>query len=250
MSEHIVVPSLTNGSDLPASVEKTLATEWLRNRLGFTGILTTDDLWYRESSTRFGAEQAGRHGAAGGSRHAAQAGRPHQDDSAPWPTPCASGAIAAAQIDASATQGAAGQGTAGSPSRAPGRHCAESTRSSAPRRTGARGADDGRAVAHGARERRRACRSRQAVPVGWRTSPSSGIRISPCRPPRMRRFARAFDVQASALIRPTALRRLAIRRSRRPRRPTRWSCRSSASARRIATTAASASRIACWWSGS
>ena len=59
MSEHIVVPSVTDGSDLPASVEPTLATEWLRNRLGFTGILTSDDLWYPKVTERFGAEQAG-----------------------------------------------------------------------------------------------------------------------------------------------------------------------------------------------
>lgn len=59
MSEHISVPALTNGSDLPASVNNTLATDWLRNRLGFTGILTTDDLWYPRVTERFGAEQAG-----------------------------------------------------------------------------------------------------------------------------------------------------------------------------------------------
>ena len=46
MTEHIIVPSVTNGSDLPASVEKQLATGWLRDRLGFKGLLTTDDLWY------------------------------------------------------------------------------------------------------------------------------------------------------------------------------------------------------------
>ena len=58
MSEHIAIPSLTDGSDLPASVEPILATEWLRNRLGFTGVLTTDDLWYPKVTERFGAEQA------------------------------------------------------------------------------------------------------------------------------------------------------------------------------------------------
>ena len=59
MSEHIAVPSLANGSDLPASVEPALATEWLRGRLGFTGVLTSDDLWYSKMTTRFGAEQVG-----------------------------------------------------------------------------------------------------------------------------------------------------------------------------------------------
>lgn len=59
MSEHIVVPSVTDGSDLPASVEPKLGTEWLRHRLGFTGILTSDDLWYPKVTERFGAEEAG-----------------------------------------------------------------------------------------------------------------------------------------------------------------------------------------------
>ena len=58
MTEHIAVPSLTNGSDLPASVNKTLATEVLRDRLGFTGVLTSDDLWYAKIVDRFGAEKA------------------------------------------------------------------------------------------------------------------------------------------------------------------------------------------------
>jgi beta-N-acetylhexosaminidase len=54
MSEHIQVPALTDGSDLPASVNRTLATEWLRERLGFEGVLTTDDLWYPRVTRRFG----------------------------------------------------------------------------------------------------------------------------------------------------------------------------------------------------
>ena len=54
MSEHIAVPSITGGSMLPASVEKKLATTWIRDRLGFTGILTTDDLWYPHVVKRFG----------------------------------------------------------------------------------------------------------------------------------------------------------------------------------------------------
>jgi beta-N-acetylhexosaminidase len=59
MSEHIAVPSLTGGSDAPASVEKELATHWLREELGFEGVLTTDDLWYRKVTDRFGAERVG-----------------------------------------------------------------------------------------------------------------------------------------------------------------------------------------------
>jgi beta-N-acetylhexosaminidase len=54
MTEHIAVPSVTGGSDLPASVEKKLATGWLRDRLGFKGVLTTDDLWYDHVIKRFG----------------------------------------------------------------------------------------------------------------------------------------------------------------------------------------------------
>jgi beta-N-acetylhexosaminidase len=57
MSEHIAVPSLTGGSELPASVEPALATGVLREQLGFTGILTTDDLWYEHVVKRFGAEE-------------------------------------------------------------------------------------------------------------------------------------------------------------------------------------------------
>ncbi|MFH1941356.1 MAG: glycoside hydrolase family 3 N-terminal domain-containing protein, partial [bacterium] len=54
MSEHIAVPSVTGGSELPASVEKKLVTGWLRDKLGFKGILTTDDLWYDQVINRFG----------------------------------------------------------------------------------------------------------------------------------------------------------------------------------------------------
>jgi beta-N-acetylhexosaminidase len=57
MTEHIAVPSVTEGSELPASVEKKLATGWLRDKLGFKGILTTDDLWYDHVVERFGKEE-------------------------------------------------------------------------------------------------------------------------------------------------------------------------------------------------
>jgi beta-N-acetylhexosaminidase len=56
MTEHIAVPSVTGGSELPASVEGKLATGWLRDKLGFKGILTTDDLWYDNVVNRFGRE--------------------------------------------------------------------------------------------------------------------------------------------------------------------------------------------------
>ncbi len=58
MSEHISVPSVAGGSDLPASVEKRLATDWLKGRLGFQGILTTDDMWYEKVVKRFGAVES------------------------------------------------------------------------------------------------------------------------------------------------------------------------------------------------
>lgn len=57
MSEHTAVPAVTGGSDLPASVEPRLATDVVRGRLGFQGILTTDDLWYDHVVARFGAEE-------------------------------------------------------------------------------------------------------------------------------------------------------------------------------------------------
>lgn len=59
MSEHIEVPAITGGSRLPASASPALATDWLRDRLGFDGVLTTDDLWYPKVVARFGAERAG-----------------------------------------------------------------------------------------------------------------------------------------------------------------------------------------------
>ncbi len=57
MTEHIAVPSVTGGSMLPASVEKKLATGWIREKLGFKGILTTDDLWYPHVVKRFGENE-------------------------------------------------------------------------------------------------------------------------------------------------------------------------------------------------
>jgi len=57
MTEHIAVPSVTDGSELPASVEKKLVTGWLKGKLGFTGLVTSDDLWYDNVIARFGAEE-------------------------------------------------------------------------------------------------------------------------------------------------------------------------------------------------
>jgi beta-N-acetylhexosaminidase len=57
MTEHIAVPSITDGSLLPASVEKKLVTGWLKGKLGFQGLVTSDDLWYDHVVARFGAEE-------------------------------------------------------------------------------------------------------------------------------------------------------------------------------------------------
>jgi len=57
MTEHIAVPSVTDGSELPASVEKKLVSAWLKGKLGFTGVVTSDDLWYDHVVARFGAEE-------------------------------------------------------------------------------------------------------------------------------------------------------------------------------------------------
>lgn len=59
MTEHIIVPSLTDDSPFPASVERKLAKVWLREKLGFQGLLTTDDLWYEHVVNRFGPVQVG-----------------------------------------------------------------------------------------------------------------------------------------------------------------------------------------------
>ncbi len=56
MTEHVAVPSVTDGSELPASVEGKLSSGWLRDSLGFEGVLTTDDLWYDHVIERFGTE--------------------------------------------------------------------------------------------------------------------------------------------------------------------------------------------------
>ncbi|MBQ4279974.1 MAG: glycoside hydrolase family 3 C-terminal domain-containing protein [Rikenellaceae bacterium] len=57
MTEHIAVPSVTEGSLLPASVEPRLVQGVIRDKLGFEGIITTDDLWYDNVTGRFGREE-------------------------------------------------------------------------------------------------------------------------------------------------------------------------------------------------
>jgi beta-N-acetylhexosaminidase len=56
MTEHIAVPSVTDGSDLPASVEGKLVRGWLREKIGFRGIISSDDLWYDHVIERFGKD--------------------------------------------------------------------------------------------------------------------------------------------------------------------------------------------------
>jgi beta-N-acetylhexosaminidase len=56
MTEHVAVPSVTGGSDLPASVEGRLVTGWLREKLGFRGVISSDDLWYDHVIARFGKD--------------------------------------------------------------------------------------------------------------------------------------------------------------------------------------------------
>lgn len=56
MTEHIAIPSITGGSMLPASVEPKLVRGIIREKLGFKGIITSDDLWYDHVINRFGKE--------------------------------------------------------------------------------------------------------------------------------------------------------------------------------------------------
>ena len=56
MTEHIAVPSVTENSILPASVEPKLVKGIIREKLNFKGIITSDDLWYGNVTARFGAE--------------------------------------------------------------------------------------------------------------------------------------------------------------------------------------------------
>jgi beta-N-acetylhexosaminidase len=57
MTEHVAVPSVTGGSELPASVEPKLVKGIIRDMLHFDGIITTDDLWYDHVVERFGQEE-------------------------------------------------------------------------------------------------------------------------------------------------------------------------------------------------
>lgn len=57
MTEHIAIPSITAGSNQPASVEPKLVKDILRDKLGFKGLVVTDDLWYDHVVARFGREE-------------------------------------------------------------------------------------------------------------------------------------------------------------------------------------------------
>ena len=80
MSEHIAIPSLTDGSDLPASVEAKLASYWLRERLGFENVLTTDDLWYPKVVDTLRRRARRRSRDTRRARRAPQTAKRHQDD--------------------------------------------------------------------------------------------------------------------------------------------------------------------------
>lgn len=58
MTEHIAVPAAADGSELPTCVEKALVAGWLRERLGFNGVITSDDMWYGKIVKRFGPVEA------------------------------------------------------------------------------------------------------------------------------------------------------------------------------------------------
>jgi beta-N-acetylhexosaminidase len=56
MTEYISIPSITNGSNLPAVVEPKLVKGIIRDQLHFNGIITSDDLWYDHVIAAFGKE--------------------------------------------------------------------------------------------------------------------------------------------------------------------------------------------------
>ena len=57
MTEHIVIPSMQEGGELPASMsEETIG--WIRDKTGFQGIITSDDLWYEKITKNYGAEES------------------------------------------------------------------------------------------------------------------------------------------------------------------------------------------------
>ncbi len=57
MTEHIAIPSITDGSMLTASVEPKLVKGIIRDQLKFKGIITSDDLWYDHVIARYGKDE-------------------------------------------------------------------------------------------------------------------------------------------------------------------------------------------------
>ncbi|TKJ29026.1 hypothetical protein CEE39_09545 [bacterium (candidate division B38) B3_B38] len=57
MTEHIIIPAMQEGGELPASMsEETIG--WIRDKTGFQGIITSDDLWYEKITKNYGAEES------------------------------------------------------------------------------------------------------------------------------------------------------------------------------------------------
>jgi beta-N-acetylhexosaminidase len=57
MTEHIIVPAMEKSGELPASMSEEIIG-WIRDKGGFEGIITSDDLWYEKITKNYGAEEA------------------------------------------------------------------------------------------------------------------------------------------------------------------------------------------------
>jgi len=56
MTEHIIVPAMQKNAELPASMSEEIIG-WIRDKGGFEGIITSDDLWYEKITKNYGAEE-------------------------------------------------------------------------------------------------------------------------------------------------------------------------------------------------
>ena len=57
MTEHIVVPAMQEGGELPASMSEEVIG-WIREKTGFKGIITSDDMWYEKITENYGAVES------------------------------------------------------------------------------------------------------------------------------------------------------------------------------------------------